>query len=161
MNFKTVSFGSTSSKKHHVCSSLQFWHSLSTIASKSKAGPSEKRKRVARKEEAARVKDVSVAAHQTWQENYGAKELAGLKEDVPADKLAEFLINDAVSGGDETFALEDLTLIDGGRILLCYQSPPGTEQKYPTGMRVVAYFEPLQTAVLNLTVIFDALQMAY
>ncbi len=114
-----------------------------------------KRKRVARKEEAARRKDVSVAAHQTWQENYGAKELARLKEDVPADKLAEFLINDAVSGGDENFALEDLTLIDDGRILCCWQSPPGTEAKYLTGMRVVAYFEPLRTAVLNLTVIFE------
>ena len=48
---------------------------------------------------------VSVAAHQTWQENYGPKDLARLKKDVPADKLAEFLIDDAVSGGDETTAV--------------------------------------------------------
>ena len=78
-----------------------------------------------------------------------------LRADVPPEKLAEFLCSKAVSGGDTTFRLEDLTLIDDGRILCCWQSPPGTQEKLLTGMRMVSYFAPLQTAVLNLTVIME------
>ena len=51
-----------------------------------------------------------------------------LREDVPPEKLAEFLSNKAVSGGDTTFKLKDLALIDDGRILCCWQSPPGTQK---------------------------------
>ena len=98
------------------------------------------------------LKDIWRAAHATWCTTYGKTELHELQSDVPPTELKEFLSNEAVSNSD-AFQLKDLVLIDQGRILCCWQSVPGSSSKRLIGMRVVAYFAPLQTAVLNLTVI--------
>ena len=45
-------------------------------------------------------------------------------------------------------------MTDGAKLLCCYLSPSGTRDKQLVSMRMVGYFAPLQTAVLNLTVIF-------
>ena len=86
---------------------------------------------------------------------YEKKDFGRLYDDIPAGKLAHFLASAAVSGEKKDVTLMDIILIDSGVVLLCWQSPVGSEEKYLMGMRTVAYFKPLKAAVLNLTVIFE------
>ena len=86
---------------------------------------------------------------------YEKKDFPKLMEDIPAGKLANFLASIAVSGGKANLVLNEIELIDSGVVLLCWQSPVGSTEKFLMGMRTVAYFEPLKAAVLNLTVIFE------
>ena len=92
-----------------------------------------------------------ILSYKTYEKNDFHK----LIDDIPAGKLANFLASTAVSGGKANLKLNDIVLIDSGVILLCWQSPVGSNEKFFMGMRTVAYFEPLKAAVLNLTVIFE------
>ena len=70
----------------------------------------------------------------------------------------EFLENTVVSGSGaskKNFRLNQLVMIDGSALFLCWLSKGGNKGKELIGMRTVSYFEPFKAAVLNFTVIFQ------
>ena len=74
---------------------------------------------------------------------------------IPFESLLEFLNNTAVSGSKKNFRLNELVMIDGSVLFLCWLSKGGKKEKELIGMRTVGYFQPFKAAVLNLTVIFE------
>ena len=76
-------------------------------------------------------------------------------EVIPSESLEEWLKSTAVSGSRKNFQLNDLVMIDGSVLFLCWLSKGGRVEKELIGMRSVGYFKPFKAAVLNLTVIFE------
>ena len=76
-------------------------------------------------------------------------------KNIPVESIVEFLDKTAVSGSKKNFWLNQLVMIDGSVLFLCWLSKGGKKEKELIGMRTVSYFQPFKAAVLNLTVIFQ------
>ena len=96
-----------------------------------------------------------MSSHSISYTTYQKSDFVKMANEIPPEKLTQFLQNKAVSGLREDFTLEDLILIDSAVFLLCWLSKSGSTEKELIGMRIVGFFEPLKAAVLNLTVIFQ------
>ena len=96
-----------------------------------------------------------MSSHSISYTTYQKSDFVKMANEIPPEKLTQFLQNKAVSGLREDFTLEDLILIDSAVFLLCWLSKSGSKVKELIGMRIVGFSEPLKAALLNLTVIFQ------
>ena len=114
-----------------------------------------KQKKATSLERSATEKEVERLSWSYSYTSYTKAEIGDLCEAFEPDLLHEFLLTESVSGGDQSFSLHNIILMDNAKIICSWISTIRTREKKVFGICVVGYFAPMKAAVLNLTVIFE------